>query len=101
MFNRFKSMFKTFKHREKSQTKRICVVGHGIVAATASIPSKYQTIVTDNSDKRGFGAQAKRFQSDFAMVKFKIWCVFINQSTFQITYYMFMYFRASLKMIVL
>ena len=42
--------------------------GHGIVAATASIPSKYQTIVTDNSDKRGFGGQAKRFQSDYAMV---------------------------------
>nr|XP_022319607.1 O(6)-methylguanine-induced apoptosis 2-like [Crassostrea virginica]XP_022319608.1 O(6)-methylguanine-induced apoptosis 2-like [Crassostrea virginica] len=41
--------------------------GHGIVAATASIPSKYQTIVTDNSDKRGFGGQAKRFQSDYAM----------------------------------
>ncbi|XP_048758846.1 O(6)-methylguanine-induced apoptosis 2-like isoform X2 [Ostrea edulis] len=41
--------------------------GHGIVAATASIPSRYQTIVTDNSDKKGFGAQAKRFHSDFAM----------------------------------
>lgn len=66
----FKSMFNTSKHWEKSKTRRICVVGHGIVAATASIPSKYQTIVTDNSDKRGFGAQAKRFQSDFAMVKF-------------------------------
>lgn len=44
------------------------LVGHGIVAATASIPSRYQTIVTDNSDKKGFGAQAKRFHSDFAMV---------------------------------
>ncbi|XP_062578494.1 O(6)-methylguanine-induced apoptosis 2-like isoform X1 [Saccostrea cucullata] len=41
--------------------------GHGIVAATASIPSKYQTIVTDNSDKKGFSAQAKRFRSDYAM----------------------------------
>lgn len=70
--------------RKKSKTWSIYVVGHGIVAATASIPSKYQTIVTDNSDKRGFGAQAKRFQSDYAMVKFKIWCVLINQSTFSI-----------------
>ncbi|KAK3090498.1 hypothetical protein FSP39_012318 [Pinctada imbricata] len=41
--------------------------GHGIVAATASIPSKYQTIVTDNADKKGFSAQAKRFQFDAAM----------------------------------
>lgn len=38
--------------------------GHGIVAATASIPSKYQTIVTDNADKRGFMSQAKRFRFD-------------------------------------
>ncbi|KAL3869977.1 hypothetical protein ACJMK2_042597 [Sinanodonta woodiana] len=38
--------------------------GHGIVAATASIPSKYQTIVTDNSDRKGFLAQSKRFQLD-------------------------------------
>ncbi|XP_060072343.1 O(6)-methylguanine-induced apoptosis 2-like [Ylistrum balloti] len=38
--------------------------GHGIVAATASIPSKYQTIVTDNADKRGFLSKAKRFKYD-------------------------------------
>ncbi|XP_046578091.1 O(6)-methylguanine-induced apoptosis 2-like [Haliotis rubra] len=38
--------------------------GHGIVAANASIPTKFQTIVTDNSDKKGFLCRAKRFQSD-------------------------------------
>ncbi|KAL4235726.1 O(6)-methylguanine-induced apoptosis 2 [Mactra antiquata] len=38
--------------------------GHGIVAATSSIPSKYQTIVTDNADRKGFNAQAKRFQAE-------------------------------------
>lgn len=38
--------------------------GHGIVAATSSIPSKYQTIVTDNSDRKGFSSQAKRFHSE-------------------------------------
>jgi hypothetical protein len=36
--------------------------GHSVTAATASIPSKYQTIVIDNSDKKGFLARAKRFQ---------------------------------------
>ncbi|XP_052075026.1 O(6)-methylguanine-induced apoptosis 2-like [Mytilus californianus] len=41
--------------------------GHGIVAATSSIPSRYQTIVTDNADKRGFLGQAKRFRFDEAM----------------------------------
>lgn len=38
--------------------------GHGVVAATSSIPSKYQTIVTDNSDRKGFSSQAKRFQAE-------------------------------------
>ncbi|XP_064625149.1 O(6)-methylguanine-induced apoptosis 2-like [Lineus longissimus] len=38
--------------------------GHGITAATASIPSKYQTIVIDNAEKRGFNSRAKRFQYD-------------------------------------
>ncbi|XP_052774766.1 O(6)-methylguanine-induced apoptosis 2-like isoform X1 [Mya arenaria] len=38
--------------------------GHGIVAATSSIPSRYQTIVTDNADRKGFGQQAKRFQPE-------------------------------------
>ncbi|XP_046846666.1 O(6)-methylguanine-induced apoptosis 2-like [Xenia sp. Carnegie-2017] len=37
--------------------------GHGIVAASSSIPSKFQTIVLDNSDNKGFLSRAKRFQS--------------------------------------
>ncbi|XP_064607152.1 O(6)-methylguanine-induced apoptosis 2-like [Liolophura sinensis] len=37
--------------------------GHGIVAATSSIPTKFQTIVTDNGDKKGFLSQSKRFGS--------------------------------------
>ncbi|PVD23430.1 hypothetical protein C0Q70_16699 [Pomacea canaliculata] len=36
--------------------------GHAVVAANASIPTKFQTIVTENADKKGFMAQAKRFQ---------------------------------------
>jgi len=32
-----------------------------IVPHDASIPTKYQTIVLDNSDKKGFNSQAKRF----------------------------------------
>ena len=48
-----------------------CFTGHGIVAATSSIPSKYQTIVTDNSDRKGFGAQAKRFQGENYVVCIK------------------------------
>ncbi|XP_002124181.2 O(6)-methylguanine-induced apoptosis 2-like [Ciona intestinalis] len=39
--------------------------GHGVTAATASIPSKYQTIVTNNSDRKGFRTQAKRFSDDY------------------------------------
>ena len=46
------------------------VLGHGIVAATSSIPSRYQTIVTDNADKRGFMAKAKRFKVDAFIVSF-------------------------------
>lgn len=36
--------------------------GHGTVAASSSIPSKYQTIVVNNSEKKGFLSRAKRFQ---------------------------------------
>lgn len=43
---------------------KLAFLGHGIVAATSSIPSKYQTIVTDNADRKGFNAQAKRFQAE-------------------------------------
>ncbi|XP_072045436.1 O(6)-methylguanine-induced apoptosis 2-like [Amphiura filiformis] len=38
--------------------------GHGVVAANSSIPSKYQTLVTSNADKRGFGQTSKRFNYD-------------------------------------
>jgi len=38
--------------------------GHSVVAANASIPTKYQTIVTDNSDHKGFLRKAKRFKGD-------------------------------------
>lgn len=38
--------------------------GHSVVAANASIPTKYQTIVTDNTDKKGFQAKSKRFKGD-------------------------------------
>lgn len=38
--------------------------GHGTVAANSSIPSKYQTLVTSNADKRGFGGTSKRFNHD-------------------------------------
>ncbi|XP_002740087.1 O(6)-methylguanine-induced apoptosis 2-like [Saccoglossus kowalevskii] len=36
--------------------------GHGMTAASSSIPSRYQTIVIDNSEKKGFNARTKRFQ---------------------------------------
>lgn len=35
--------------------------GHGKTAASASIPSKYQTIVRDNSEKKGFLSRSRRF----------------------------------------
>lgn len=35
--------------------------GHGKTAASASIPSRYQTVVTDNSERKGFLSRAKRF----------------------------------------
>ncbi|XP_071964528.1 O(6)-methylguanine-induced apoptosis 2-like [Antedon mediterranea] len=38
--------------------------GSGISAATSSIPSKYQTIVVPNNDKKGFGSQSKRFSHE-------------------------------------
>lgn len=34
--------------------------GHNKVAATASIPSKYQTIVVGNNEKKGFNSGSKR-----------------------------------------
>lgn len=56
--------------------------GHGIVAATASIPSRYQTIVTDNADKKGFLSQAKRFRFDAGLVRYiKKICMLLCQIT--------------------
>ena len=39
---------------------RICK-GHSISSAPASIPSKYQTMIMDNSDEKGFLSKARRF----------------------------------------
>nr|KAI8728857.1 O(6)-methylguanine-induced apoptosis 2 isoform X2 [Biomphalaria glabrata] len=43
--------------------------GHAIVAANASIPTKFQTIITENSDKTGFLSKAKRFKDDTFMTE--------------------------------
>lgn len=37
------------------------LLGHGKIAASASIPSKYQTIVISNDEKKGFNSGSKRF----------------------------------------
>lgn len=42
--------------------------GHSITAATSSIPSKYQTIVIDNSDKKGFLSKSRRFNAELTQV---------------------------------
>ena len=42
--------------------------GHNVTAATSSIPSKYQTIVTNNSDRRGFQSRTRRFPDDDRIV---------------------------------
>jgi len=39
-------------------------IGHNKIAASASIPSKYQTIVVSNEEKKGFSSGTKRF-SDY------------------------------------
>ena len=38
--------------------------GHGIVAANTSIPTKFQTIIIDNGDRKGFNAKSKRFSDN-------------------------------------
>ncbi|CAG5118980.1 unnamed protein product [Candidula unifasciata] len=43
--------------------------GYSMVAANASIPTKYQTVVTDNTDKKGFLSQAKRFKDDSSLTE--------------------------------
>ncbi|XP_005101521.1 O(6)-methylguanine-induced apoptosis 2 isoform X2 [Aplysia californica] len=55
---------RTFKRYHARASSGHIHKGHSIVAANASIPTKFQTIVTDNSDKKGFLARAKRFKED-------------------------------------
>ena len=43
-------------------------IGHSISAATASIPSKYQTIVIGNADRKGFLTKSRRFNYDASIV---------------------------------
>ncbi|KAH9499813.1 O(6)-methylguanine-induced apoptosis 2 [Bulinus truncatus] len=43
--------------------------GHSIVAANASIPTKFQTIITENTDKTGFLTKTKRFRDDAHMTE--------------------------------
>ena len=50
------------------------IVGHNVTAASASIPSKYQTIVTDNSDRKGFLSRTRRFNHEGEIVRvFLFW----------------------------
>ncbi|XP_007902418.2 O(6)-methylguanine-induced apoptosis 2 [Callorhinchus milii] len=54
-----------FKLRASYKSKRIYSIESGTSKMTtvSSIPTKYQTVVIDNSEKRGFGSQAKRFDN--------------------------------------
>ncbi|XP_059176190.1 O(6)-methylguanine-induced apoptosis 2-like [Physella acuta] len=54
--------------RSKPQSGRL-YKGQAIVAANASIPTKFQTIVTENCDKKGFLSKAKRFNDDSFMTE--------------------------------
>ena len=53
--------------------------GHGKTAASASIPSKYQTIVSDNSERKGFLSRSKRFEgmNVVCMLKFALRIIMI------------------------
>ena len=53
------------------------ISGHGMAAATASIPSQYQTIVTDNSEKKGFLSKSRRFPHG-GVVSILFWAVLIK-----------------------
>ena len=46
----------------------IGISGHSVTAATSSIPSKYQTVVIKNNDKKGFQSKSKRFTYDSDIV---------------------------------
>ena len=48
----------------------LILLGHNITAATASIPSKYQTIVIDNADRKGFLSKSRRFNHVASVVSF-------------------------------
>ncbi|KAK3793750.1 hypothetical protein RRG08_043398 [Elysia crispata] len=43
--------------------------GHSTVAANASIPTKFQTVITDNGDNKGFLAKSRRFKEDAFMTE--------------------------------
>ncbi|RUS76225.1 hypothetical protein EGW08_015998 [Elysia chlorotica] len=43
--------------------------GHSTVAANASIPTKFQTIITENGDNKGFLAKSRRFKEDAFMTE--------------------------------
>lgn len=55
---------RTFRRYHAGATPGHIHKGHSVVAANASIPTKFQTIVTDNSDHKGFLRTAKRFKAD-------------------------------------
>ncbi|KAL8590456.1 hypothetical protein ACOMHN_011669 [Nucella lapillus] len=56
--------------------------GHNSVAANATIPTKYQTIVTNNSEKKGFLSKAKRFISDIPLAEYPAPCQYVNHHRF-------------------
>lgn len=59
-------------------------IGHGKTAASSSIPSKYQTIVTDNSEKKGFLSRSRRFNEDSLVSLLHVAWIFIVQSLLSI-----------------
>lgn len=57
-------IFQRLHRRNNPPSGRIYKGTINAATASSSIPTKYQTIVVDNSDKKGFLSQAKRFQPD-------------------------------------
>jgi len=47
---------------------RLLFIGLAVTSTSASIPSKYQTLVIDNSDNDGFLSKSKRFNYDLLAV---------------------------------
>jgi len=65
------------------------LTGPSIGPAPASIPSKYQTLVIDNSDKKGFLSKSKRFNYDLWAVSSHVLCctiLFMNENHVDIVY---------------